>query len=131
MDKPSYAAAARAARRLARGLPTEGGQVPHAVRQADVFDPDQLCRVLDGRRPGLVVTDAPYGEQTAWRGPDGESGVAGMLRALGAVLPEEAVIAVAVRGRRLRLDDGPRAQASFRIGTRAVGLFRARSAAAR
>ncbi|GAA2432683.1 hypothetical protein GCM10010191_53400 [Actinomadura vinacea] len=125
-DKPFYAAAAQAARRLAGGLPAGQGAVPHALRRADVFDPDQLRQALDGRRPGLVITDVPYGEQTDWRGPGGASGTAGMLRALGAVLPEDAVIAVAVRGRRLRLDDGPRADASFRIGTRAVALFRAR-----
>ncbi|SNR71458.1 rRNA methyltransferase [Actinomadura mexicana] len=126
-DKPSYAAPARAARRLARELRTGRGGVGHAVRPADVFDPEQLRRALDGARPGLVITDVPYGEQTDWRGPGGASGVAGMLRALGAVLPEEAVIAVAVRGRRLRLDDGLRADSSFRIGTRAVALFHARA----
>lgn len=128
--KPSYTAAAQAARRLARGLATGQSDVTHAVHRADVFDPDQLRRALDGRRPGVVITDVPYGEQTAWHGPDGASGVAGMLRALRVVLPANAVIAVAVRGRRLRLDDGLRAQTTFRIGTRAVALFRARPAPA-
>ncbi|MCP9947598.1 rRNA methyltransferase [Actinomadura madurae] len=124
-DKPSYAAAAQAARRLARRLPSGQGPAPH-LHQADVFDPRQLRQALDGRRPGLVVTDVPYGEQTGWRGPGGASGTPGMLRALGEVLSEDAVIAVAVRGRKLRLDDGPRADATFRIGTRTVGLFRVR-----
>jgi 23S rRNA (guanine2535-N1)-methyltransferase len=123
-DKPSYAAAAQAARRLARRLATQDGDVPHAVGQADVFDPDQLRRALDGRRPGLVIADVPYGEQTAWRGPHGTAGIAGMLRALETVLADDAVIAVAVRGRKVPLDDGPRPSASFKIGTRAVALFR-------
>jgi 23S rRNA G2445 N2-methylase RlmL len=123
-DKPSYATAAQAARRLARRLATQGGDVPHAVDQADVFDPDQLRRTLDGHRPDLVVTDVPYGEQTTWRGPHGTTGTAGMLRALGTVLADDAVIAVAVRGRKVPLDGGPRPAASFKIGTRSVALFR-------
>ena len=125
LGKPSYTAAAQAARRLADGLAAGQRDAAHAVHRADVFDPGQLRRALDGRRPGVVVTDVPYGEQTAWQGPDGASGVAGMLRAPGAVLPGNAVVAVAVRGRRLRLDDGPQAQTTFRIGTRTVALFRA------
>ncbi len=126
-DKPSYTAAAR---RLARGLATGQSDVTHAVHRADVFDPDQLRRALDGRRPGVMITGVPYGGQTAWHGPDGASGAAGMLRALRVVLPENAVIAVAVRGHRQRPDDGLRAQTTFRIGTRTVALFRARPAPA-
>ncbi|MEO3824239.1 rRNA methyltransferase [Actinomadura sp. B10D3] len=128
-DKPSYAAAAQAARRLVRRLPAGQTTAPH-LHQADVFDPEQLRQALDGRRPDVVITDVPYGEQTGWHGPGGASGTAGMLRALAEVLPEDAVIAVAVRGRKLRLDHGPRADTTFRIGTRTIGLFRARPAPA-
>jgi hypothetical protein len=121
-DKPAYAAAAQAARRLARRLRED--DVPHAVGQADALDPGQLRRVLGDRRPGLVITDVPYGERTAWQGPHGATGVPGLLRALATVLPEDAVIAIAVRGRRISLGDGPRPRTTFKIGTRTVALYR-------
>ncbi|ETK30637.1 hypothetical protein MPTA5024_39170, partial [Microbispora sp. ATCC PTA-5024] len=108
--------------------------LPAEARRADVFDAGGLREVLGGRRPGVVVTDVPYGEQTSWLGPDGESGAAGMLRTLGAVLPEGAVIAVAVRGRRPpRADgaDGLVPRGSFKIGTRTVALFQTAAAGPR
>jgi hypothetical protein len=121
--RASHAEAAVAAARIGRTLATGGGDVPHAVRQADVFDPERLRRALDGLRPGVVVTDVPYGERTDWRGPGAAAGVTGMLRALGSVLPDESVVALAVRGRKVPLGDGLRPDASFRIGTRAVALL--------
>ncbi|MDA0642550.1 MULTISPECIES: hypothetical protein [Nonomuraea] len=95
-----------------------------ALRQADVFDPAQLQRTLGRHAPDIVMTDVPYGEQTHWRGPSAAAGVSGMVEALSAVLPHDSVIAVTVRGRKVPMDRGPRPQASFKIGTRAVALFR-------
>lgn len=122
--KPAYLDAAVAAQRLACRLAERGGALPHGVAQADVFDSDQLRRALDGQHPNLVITDIPYGEQTSWDGPDGAAGINGMLRALEEVLDDGAVIAVATRGRKVRLDRACRPIASFRIGTRAVVFCR-------
>ena len=121
-DKPSYAAAAQAARRLRRKLSADGDDIPSAVGHADVFDPDAR-ETLGGYRPDIVITDVPYGEQTSWCGPDAKTGITGMVRTLASVLAEDTVIAVAVRGRKVPLDDGLRPHASFKIGTRSVALF--------
>ncbi|GAA1671466.1 hypothetical protein GCM10009733_080940 [Nonomuraea maheshkhaliensis] len=126
-DKPAYAAAALAAGRLARGLAAEGGDVRGFARQADVFDPDALRDALGGLRPGVVLTDVPYGEQTSWLGPGAAGGLGSlgsMVRALGRVLDDDAVIAVAVRGRKVPTDGGPRPHATYKIGTRTIALFR-------
>ncbi|MGJ6966777.1 rRNA methyltransferase [Streptosporangium sp. G11] len=123
-DKPAYDSAARAAHRLAAELDAAGGDMPHAVRQADAFDPDQLQRTLGHHAPDIVITDVPYGEQTHWRGPSAAAGVTGMVDALTAVLPHDSVIAVTARGRKVLSDRGPRPRTSFKIGTRAVALFR-------
>ncbi|WP_308796535.1 hypothetical protein [Agromyces silvae] len=124
LGKPAYLDAAAAAQRLARGLARRGGALPYGVARADVFNPDQLRRALDGRRPNLVITDVPYGEQTSWAGPDGAAGIDGMLRALEEVLDDDVVIAVATRGRKAGLAGVRRPIASFKIGTRVVGFWR-------
>ena len=124
-DKPAYSVAAVAALQLARALAARGGDVPHAAAQADVFDPAQLRRALDGERPGLVLTDVPYGEQTVWGGAHAGTGVAGMLRAVSAVLDDDAVLAVATRGRSVVGRGEVRPLDALRVGTRAVALFRA------
>ncbi|MCG5220078.1 rRNA methyltransferase [Streptosporangium sp. KLBMP 9127] len=118
--KPSHAAAAEAAGRIGRGLAAAGGDVPHAIRRADVFDRGQLGAALGSWRPDVVLADVPYGEQTRWRGRHEGEGALGMVRALASVLPEESVIAVAARSRKISL--GVRPDVSFRIGTRAVAL---------
>lgn len=123
--KPAYGAAAQAARRLAGELDAAGGDVPHGVCQADVFDRDQLQRALGHSAPDIVITDVPYGEQTHWRGPSAAAGITGMVDALTAVLPPDSVIAVTVRGRKVPVDRDRRPHTSFKIGTRAVALFRA------
>ncbi|XVQ87056.1 rRNA methyltransferase [Microbispora siamensis] len=122
--RASYTAAAEAAQRLATGLSTDGGDLPRAVYQADVFAADRLRQVLGGHRPDVVVTDVPYGEQTTWHGPNGADGAVGMLDTLGSVLDENAVIALAVRGRKAPRADRLRTCATFKIGTRTVALLR-------
>ncbi|MDX6738316.1 rRNA methyltransferase [Actinocorallia sp. A-T 12471] len=122
--KTSYAEAAEAAERIARELKARGGDLPHSVSRADVFDPDRLAAVVAERTPDIVITDVPYGEQTDWSGPHAGEGVEGMARSLASVLPDEAVLAVAVRGRAVP-QGGVRPSSSFRIGSRAVALLRA------
>ncbi|MDS2172383.1 hypothetical protein Q7C18_06720 [Nesterenkonia sp. CL21] len=125
LGKPAYVEAAVAAQRLAHSLTEQGGPLPHTTGQADVFDPDQLQLTLGSHRPELVITDVPYGERTSWGGSDKAAGIPGMLRALGSVLENNAVIAVTTRGRKVHVNDGPSPIASFKIGTRAVAFFRA------
>lgn len=125
LGKPAYLDAAAAAQRLADRLAEAGGALPNGVAKADVFAPDQLRRALRVQRPNLVITDVPYGEQTSWIGPDGAAGIDGMLRALQEVLDDDAVIAVASRGRKASSHEARRPIASFKIGTRVVGYYRA------
>lgn len=122
--RASHTAAAEAAHRLMAALSGDGGDLPNAVYQADVFDADRLRRLLAVRPPDVVITDVPYGEQTSWHGPNGADGVVGMLDTLGSVLGENAVIAVAVRGRKAPRADRLRTCGSFKIGTRTVALLR-------
>lgn len=122
--KPAYTEAAQAAGRLADALQAAGGDLPHAARQADVFDPAQLRQAVAGRIPDIAITDVPYGEQAHWHGPSAAEGVTGMVEAVTAVLPQGGVLAVTVRGRKVVVDGDRRPDASFKIGTRAVALFR-------
>ncbi|MER7007999.1 rRNA methyltransferase [Dactylosporangium sp. NPDC000555] len=123
--KSSHEESVAATGRLARQLTRDGGDVPSVAQVADAFDPAQLAAVLDGRTPHLVITDVPYGEQTEWHGANAESGTAGMVRAVASVLPADAMIVVAARGRRVPLGDGIRPTQKFKIGTRAVALLQA------
>jgi hypothetical protein len=123
--KPSHQEAVRAAGRLARLLADSGGDVPSVAQVADAFDPAQLGAVLGGRTPQLVITDVPYGEQTEWHGANAAAGAAGMVRAVASVLPADAVIVIAARGRRVPLGAEVRPFQKFKIGTRAVALLRA------
>jgi hypothetical protein len=124
--KPSYREAAESARRLGRTLAEDGGPLPVGVRRANAFDREELAAAVaaTGVVPDLVLTDVPYGEQTDWLGADDDAGVPEMLTAVAAVLPDHAVLAVTVRGRRVPLG-GVRARESFKIGTRAVALLTA------
>jgi 23S rRNA (guanine2535-N1)-methyltransferase len=124
LEKPAYLDAAAAAQRLVSRLAERSGALSYRIAQADVFNPDQLRHALDGQRPNLVITDVPYGEQTSWGGPGGAAGINGMLSALEEVLEDDAVIAVATRGRKAGLDRGHRPIASFKIGTRVVVFCR-------
>ena len=122
-SKPSYIDAAVATSRLADRLAAEGGDLPHLVARADVFEPDELHRALNGHRPKLVITDVPYGERTHRGGSNSDSGIVGMLRALGSVLDRDAIIAVTIRGRKVQAP-GHHPISSFKVGTRAVALYR-------
>ncbi|WP_067832232.1 rRNA methyltransferase [Actinomadura kijaniata] len=122
--KPSYLEAAEAARRLSASLAAQGGRLPTTAHRANVFDPTALRTTLGGTTPDIVITDIPYGEQTTWQDADG-AGVPEMLRAVASVLTDDAVLAIAARGRKVLLDGSCRPDQSFRIGTRAIALLRA------
>ncbi|WP_329109987.1 rRNA methyltransferase [Micromonospora sp. NBC_01699] len=126
--RPSYVNAAGAARRLQELLSRSGGQdLPHVVGQTDVFDQRQVAALLAvSPQPRLVLTDVPYGEQTAWQGAGQAEGVPNLLRSLASALPADTMIAMIARGRRVPLPAGVHATARFKIGTRAVVLVRLR-----
>lgn len=111
-----------AAGRLSARLDEGGGPLPRRVAQADVFNAGQLAQALHGHRPNLVITDIPYGKETSWDGPDAASGITGMFNALLEMLDDGAVIAVATRGRPVKLDKTGRPVASLKIGTRRVAI---------
>lgn len=124
--KPSYVRAAEAAGRLHERLAAGGGPLRFSVARADALDPEQLRPVSGDGRPLIVMTDIPYGDQTQWRGAHASTGVTGMLDALAGVLDDEAVIAVAGRGRRLPVPESTTRLESFTVGNRAIALFRPR-----
>jgi tRNA G10 N-methylase Trm11 len=126
-DKPSYGEAAEAAGRLAATLAASGGDLAATATVADVFDPASLAAALATAAPDVVVTDLPYGTQTAWAGPHVPSTdpIHGMLRGLAAVLPEHAVLAVATRARRFPPPPGVRPLERLRVGTRVAFIGRA------
>ncbi|MEI3868119.1 hypothetical protein V6S02_13635 [Microbacterium sp. CCNWLW134] len=123
--KPAYADAAAAAERLAAARQEDNPSLSTRVAIADVFDPRQLREALGDERPGLVITDVPYGEQTTWSGRDPDAALADMLSAVAEVVDRRGVIAISARGRRVGAGEGHRRLASFRIGSRAVAIFAA------
>lgn len=115
---------AEAARDLAAGLATMGGDLPHESGVADVFT---LTEPVDA---DLVITDVPYGEMTRWEGeaPE-EDPVRGVLASMGRVLSSRAVVVVTARTRRIRLPEGVQALERVKIGNRSAVLVRARDLA--
>jgi hypothetical protein len=67
--------------------------------QADALSVDAILSGLDGRRPDLVITDIPYGSQSAWvdtsANPAGQTHAARLLETLHQIIAERAVVAVA------------------------------------
>ncbi|ASO19552.1 hypothetical protein FHR81_000770 [Actinoalloteichus hoggarensis] len=155
-DKPSHAEAAEAADRLTGLLRAGGGDLPAVVRRADATNPTETRAATAGLPPvDLVITDLPYGEQTAWQGQAGAATAAApdaagadtddptgpdpnaraapatpdpvttLSRALRPALPPSAVVVLVDRSRRVRLPAGPWPLERVRIGTRAAVLLRA------
>jgi 23S rRNA (guanine2535-N1)-methyltransferase len=120
-DKPSYHHTANTARRLARTLDRDGGDVPHTTLHADALDPTAMTALTTHHHPDLVITDVPYGEHTTWSGPHHTGGIEALLAALAQAVPDDTVVAITTRGRRVPLTVRP--NDSFRIGTRAVALL--------
>ena len=127
-EKPGYADAADAAERLAVLLDAHGGDLPTRVVHANALDPASLAGALPPSAPDLVITDVPYGQQTAWIDPAGAHDRDPLTRlsdALGAVLRPDAVVAICASGRKVTIRGGPPALARFRLGTRSVVITRA------
>ena len=103
--------------RLAAAL---GVDLPSTARVADAFDPG-----VPVPPPDLVLTDVPYGRQTAWHGRAGTEPLPALARSLSAVLPDHAVLALSAQTRRIHLGTGIRALDRIRTGTRAAVIVRA------
>lgn len=119
LGKPVHSAAAAAADRLGAGL--AGEAVPWTAGVADVLDATSLAGLVPSPAPDIVVTDLPYGRQVHWQGADGVDPLPAMVDALCAVLPDHAVVAVTVAGRKVPLAP---ALERFRVGTRAAFIGR-------
>jgi len=119
-----YVERAEAARELAAGLASQGGDLPHETCTADVF------ALTDPVEADVVVTDVPYGEMTTWGGQAPDTGhVGAMLSSLGGILPRHAVVVVTAKTRRVSLPEGVRALERVKVGTRSGALVRARDVA--
>ncbi|GAA4899959.1 rRNA methyltransferase [Streptomonospora salina] len=126
LSKPALLERAGTAARLAERLDGLGGDLGHRVRAGDAFAP-----VVPEHPVDLVLTDVPYGGLTAFSGaaPAGDP-VPALVRALAAVVPGHAVLAVTARTRKVPLPEGVRALERVRVGVRAAALVRAADAAA-
>ncbi len=93
---------------------------------ADVFDPASLAATIAVSAPEVVVTDLPYGTQTAWSGArvPATDPTHQMLQALCSVLPEHAVLAMTTQARKFPLPPGVRSLERFRVGARAAFIGR-------
>lgn len=109
--KPAYASAADAARRL-----RPDRVVPAEAEVADAFHPEP-------READVVLTDIPYGERTTWLGDVPGEPVRALARALSRAVPEEAIVVLCARTR--KIDLGVPARERVRVGTRAAFLGRA------
>ena len=109
--KPGYASAAEAARRL-----RPDRVVPAEAEVADAFHPAP-------HEADVVLTDLPYGERTTWLGDVPEQPVRALARALSRAVPEEAIVVLCARTR--KVDIGVPALERIRVGTRAAYLGRA------
>jgi len=125
-DKAVHGEAAEAAMRLAQRPANSGGDLSASVAAADVFDPVSLSAVVSTPPPYLVLTDLPYGNQTTWVGspPSNAEPTHAAMRALAAVLPDHAVIALTVQGRKVPTPPELQPLERFRVGTRAGLLAR-------
>lgn len=65
LSKPAYLDAAAAAQRLARRLASGDGSFDYNIAPADVFDPAQLRRALNGRRPNVGLFGHAVGVRLA------------------------------------------------------------------
>ena len=97
--KASHREALRHARMLA-DLLDENPQPPVLnAFQANAFETGEILRQLNGMQPDLVITDIPYGNQSAWAeaisSPESNPPTWRMLEALHQVLSPQSVVSVA------------------------------------
>jgi hypothetical protein len=121
--KPSYLEAAQAALRLAEQLRETGGDLPGITQRADIFDPAALATLPTA---DLVITDVPYGEQTAWQSSAqlGDQPLSAMLHSLCQVLPPHAIVAICARKRRISFGRPVQALERLKLGHRSAFVGR-------
>jgi 23S rRNA (guanine2535-N1)-methyltransferase len=129
--KESHRAALQSAETLHEEVVTLAGQ--HPIRtlafQASAFDTPALMAHLRETRVDVVLTDIPYGLQSAWHldNPEQAQNPAGaMLRALREFLHAGSIVAVAADKQQKIADDGYDRVERFQIGKRQVVLLKPR-----
>jgi hypothetical protein len=125
--KPSHAAALESARALRAGAGSDA--VATTCFLADATDAAALRAHLGDRRPDIVVTDLPYGRQSAWLGlvPDDASPSAPIRSILDALLQVTAghcVLALATERRQHVLHPGYERLRQLKIGGRRITWLR-------
>ena len=130
--KASHRAALESAERLKEQLLTSLADHPIITRafQADVMDSQALAKGLKGTAVDIVLTDVPYGRDSAWQIPEGctEPPLRQMLEALSAVVSTRTVIAVATDKAQQIVHQRYRRIDRFRLGKRQVALLQLQAA---
>lgn len=92
--------------------------------QANAFEPGEILRQLNGMQPDLVITDIPYGNQSAWAEPSGlpetNPPTWRMLEALHQVLSHQGVVSVAADKSQKIAHPGFRQLRRMKIGHRQI-----------
>jgi hypothetical protein len=128
--KASHAAALESAQRLRDELLrlVESHRVKTSLFCADATDSTALREKLAGREIGVVISDIPYGQRSAWQVPgavpsSAASPVHQMLEALLPVLSSKAVVAIASDKRQKVSHEGYQRIERFQVGKRQVVLL--------
>lgn len=128
--KASHRAALESAQRLKEQLLTFLSDRSMRVRtfQADVIDGRALAKGLGGTEVDIVLTDVPYGRDSAWQmaASTGAPPLWQMLEALSALLSASTVLAVAADKAQQIAHPAYRRIERFRLGKRQVALLQLR-----
>ena len=129
--KESHQAALQSAELLHEEVVILAGRQPirTAVFQASAFDSVAHMSHLRETRVDVVLTDIPYGLQSAWRldNPEQAKNPAGaMLRALREILHAGSIVAIAADKQQKIADDGYDRVERFQVGKRQVVLLKPR-----
>ncbi len=129
--KDSHRAALQSAQALRErvGVQARRQPLPTRVFQASAFDASTLRSHLGDTGIDVVLTDIPYGRQSAWADTarqTSESPVSRMLTALRSCLHTESVVAIASDKSQVIASEGYARVERFQVGRRQIVLLRPR-----
>ena len=128
--KASHRAALESAKRLKAQLLVALSDRSMRVRtfQADVMDGQALAKGLAGTKADILLTDVPYGRDSAWQiaAGTGAPPLGQMLETLSALLSPSTVVAVAADKAQQIAHPAYRRVERFRLGKRQVALLQLR-----
>lgn len=127
--KASFQAAIQSAGRLRDQVVSLAQQHPMKTRvfQASALDAEQLRLHLSGTRVDIVLTDIPYGQQSAWQVETLDptlNPAEQMLEALHPILHAESIVAVASDKQQKVRHDKYKRMERFQVGKRQVVLLK-------